>query len=90
MLTPTPTPPNFYCNSPPFLIKTKRRAENVIRGKILFVLLSFEGNGEDDTFRNFVPLLRGRENDKEFIGNPQTTQILLLIDVPVNMVVNVI
>ena len=30
MLTPTPTPttPNFNCNSPPFLIKIKRRAKN--------------------------------------------------------------
>ena len=29
MLTPTPTPttPNFNCNSPPFLIKIKRRAK---------------------------------------------------------------
>ena len=34
MLTPTPTPmpttPNFNCNSPPFLIKIKRRAKNEI------------------------------------------------------------
>ena len=28
MLTPTPTTPNFNCNSPPFLIKIKRRAKN--------------------------------------------------------------
>ena len=28
MLTPTPTKPNFNCNSPPFLIKIKRRANN--------------------------------------------------------------
>ena len=35
MLTPTPTPmtPNFNCNSPPFLIKIKRRAKNGIEKK---------------------------------------------------------
>ena len=30
MLTPTPTTPNFNCNSPPFLIKIKRRAKKVL------------------------------------------------------------
>ena len=29
-LTPTPTPTNFNCNSPPFLIKIKRRAKNYV------------------------------------------------------------
>ena len=40
MLTPTPTPttPNFNCNSPPFLIKIKRRAKNLMTGKFVLCL----------------------------------------------------
>ena len=40
MLTPTPTPttPNFNCNSPPFLIKIKRRAKNGNKLTILIFL----------------------------------------------------
>ena len=34
MLTPTPTTLNFNCNSPPFLIKIKRRAKNVSDNEI--------------------------------------------------------
>ena len=30
----TPTTPNFNCNSPPFLIKIKRRANNDIHDKL--------------------------------------------------------
>ena len=39
MLTPKPTPttPNFNCNSPPFLIKIKRRAKKKGRFYVLFI-----------------------------------------------------
>ena len=38
----TPTTPNFNCNSPPFLIKIKRRAKNDRQSAILdFILAKF-------------------------------------------------
>ena len=70
MLTPTPTTPNFNCNSPPFLIKIKRRAKNkfeedtrqtfqVIAPKLIS---NMHNKFEEDTWETFQVIAPTRSN----------------------------